>query len=102
LELIVRHPPDTEQVPEVVGKWEMLAAEFVNSAIHVALLPTNKIFIFGGSSLDPDEFKKPTLPRAEILDRTASRWQTGMPNCEQLHGNQQCDVPSMGKLVKVG
>ena len=86
----MHHPPDTEQAPEVVGKWEMLAAEFVNSATHVALLPANKIFIFGGSSLDPDEFKKPTLPRAEILDMNASPWQTCALNCEQLHGDLWC------------
>jgi hypothetical protein len=105
LELIVHHPPDTEQVPEVVGKWEMLAAEFVNSATHVALLPTNKIFIFGGSSLDPEEFKKPTLPRAEILDMNASPWQTYALNCEQLHGDLWCGGHTFltdGKLLFVG
>ena len=41
-------PPTNEQAPEVAGKWEMLETEFLNSATHTALLPTNKIFIFGG------------------------------------------------------
>ena len=57
------HPP-AEQPPDIAGKWEMLDAQFINSATHVALLPTNKIFIYGGSSLDPDEFEDPSLPRA--------------------------------------
>jgi hypothetical protein len=81
-------PPGPEQAPEVGGKWEMLPAEFVNSATHVALLPTNKIFIFGGSSLDRDEFEHPTLPRAEILDLNTDPWQTYPIDCEPL----ACDL----------
>jgi hypothetical protein len=98
----VHHPPDTEQVPEVVGKWEMLAAEFVNSEAHATLLAANTTFIFWGSLLDRDECRKPTSPLTEILHVNAGRWQICAPNCEQLHGKLQFSVPSMLKLVKVG
>jgi hypothetical protein len=56
------HPP-TEGPPGIIGRWEMLGVNFINSATHVALLPTNKLFIYGRSSLDSDEFDNPSLPR---------------------------------------
>ena len=102
-----RHPSPTgqEQAPEVAGKWEMLDAEFINSATHAALLPTNKIFIFGGSSLDPDEFGHPTLPRAEMLDLNTSPWTTYPLNCDQIHCDLWCGghtfLPN-GELLFVG
>jgi len=73
----VHHPPDTEQVPEVVGQWKMLAAELVNSAADVALLPANKLFIFGGYTPDPDEYSLPLILNHE-------------------------GIPSNGKALKVG
>ena len=98
-------PPEPEGPPEVAGKWEMITAEFRNSATHVALLPTNKIFIFGGSSLDRDEFNNPTLPRAEILDMNSSPWQTYPLNCEPMTCDLWCGghtFLSDGKLLFVG
>ncbi len=59
--------PVTEQAPEAVGKWEMIDVKFINSATHVALLPTNEIFTLGVSSLDPNEFKNSTLPWVDLL-----------------------------------
>ncbi|HEU0292726.1 MAG TPA: galactose oxidase-like domain-containing protein [Anaerolineales bacterium] len=98
-------PPQTEGPPEVAGKWEMITAEFKNSATHVALLPTNKIFIFGGSSLDRDEFNNPTLPRAEILDMNTNPWQTCLLDCEPIKGDIWCGGHTFlpdGKLLFVG
>jgi hypothetical protein len=97
--------PPEDQSPEVVGKWEMLDAEFVNSATHVALLPTNKIFVYGGSSLDPDEFKNPTLPRAEILDTNISPWKISPLSCEPMACDLWCGGHTFladGKLLFVG
>ena len=98
------HPP-AEHTPEAIGKWEMLDAQFVNSATHVALLPTNKIFIFGGSSLDPDEFKHPTLPRAEILDLNTSPWQIYPLPCDPMTCDLWCGGHTFladGRLLFVG
>ena len=98
-------PPTNEQAPEVAGKWEMLETEFINSATHAALLPTNKIFILGGSSLDPDEFGHPTLPRAEMLDMNTSPWRTYPLNCDSLHCDLWCGGHTFladGKLLFVG
>jgi hypothetical protein len=98
-------PPENEQAPEVAGKWEMLDTEFINSATHAALLPTNKIFIFGGSSLDPDEFGHPTLPRAEMLDMNTNPWQTYPLNCDLVSCDLWCGghtFLSDGKLLFVG
>ena len=98
-------PPGSEQAPEVGGKWEMLPAEFVNSATHVALMPTNKLFIFGGSSLDRDEFNHPTLPRAEILDLNTDPWQVSVLNCDPLVCDLWCGGHTFlpdGKLLFVG
>jgi hypothetical protein len=83
-------PPDPEPAPEITGQWEILDAQFTNAATHAALLPTNKIFIFGGSSLDPDQFPHPTLPRAEILDMNTSPWQTYPLNCDSVNGDLWC------------
>jgi hypothetical protein len=83
-------PPDNDQSPAILGKWEMLEAQFVNAATHAALLPTGKIFSFGGSSLDPDQFPTPTLPRGEILDMTTSPWQTYALNCDSVNGDLWC------------
>jgi hypothetical protein len=83
----------------------MLGLAFSNSATHVALLPTNKIFIFGGSSLDPDEFKHPTLPRAEILDMNSDPWQVGPLNCDAFTCDLWCGGHTFladGKLLFVG
>jgi len=98
------HPP-AEQPPEVAGKWEMLDVSFVNSATHVALLPTNKIFIFGGSSLDPDEFSHPSLPRAEMLDLNTNPWQRYPINCDPMACDLWCGGHTFladGKLLFVG
>jgi hypothetical protein len=98
------HPP-AEHTPEVHGKWEMLDVQFINSATHVALLPTNKIFIFGGSSLDPDEFKNATLPRAEMLDLNTNPWERYSINCDPMACDLWCGghtFLSDGKLLFVG
>lgn len=97
--------PQVETTPEVTGKWEMLEAEFMNSATHAALLPTNKIFILGGSSLDRDEFEHPTLPRAEILDLNTTPWCTYPLDCTKLNGDLWCGGHTFladGKLLIVG
>jgi Domain of unknown function (DUF1929) len=100
-------PPETdhEHHPDVAGMWEMLDARFINSATHVALLPTNKILIFGGSSLDPDEFDHPSLPRAEILDMNTSPWRAYPLNCDSLNGDLWCGGHTFlpdGRLLFVG
>jgi hypothetical protein len=98
-------PPENQQPPQVAGKWEMLETEFLNSATHAGLLPTNKIFVLGGSSLDPDEFGKPTLPRAEMLDLNTDPWQTVPLNCDSVHCDLWCGghtFLSDGKLLFVG
>ena len=98
-------PPDAGGAPDVVGKWEMIATEFQNSATHVALLPTNKIFIYGGSSLDPDEFDHPTLPRAEILDMNTQPWTAYPVNCEPMACDLWCGGHTFlpdGKLIFAG
>lgn len=97
--------PESEQIPEVMGKWEMLETEFLNSATHVALLPTNKIFIYGGSSLDRDEFEHPTLPRAEMLDMNVSPWKTYPISCDPTGGDLWCGGHTFladGKLLFAG
>lgn len=100
------HPlPPEQHAPEVIGKWEMLGVEFTNSATHAALLPTNKIFIFGGSSLDQDEFDHPTLPRAEILDMTSPAWQVHPLNCDRVSCDLWCGGHTFladGRLLFVG
>jgi len=98
-------PPEAEQAPEVFGTWEMLDVQFLNSATHVALLPTNKIFIFGGSSLDRDEFENPTLPRAEILDMNTSPWQRYTLACDPMTCDLWCGGHTFladGRLLFVG
>jgi len=95
----------SEGTPETRGKWEMFEVMLLNSATHVALLPTGKIFIFGGSSLDPDEFKKPTLPRAEILDMNTHPWERYSLNCDPLAYDLWCGGHTLladGKLLFVG
>lgn len=97
--------PESEQTPEMMGKWEMLEAEFINSATHVALLPTNKIFIYGGSSLDRDEFEHPTLPRAEMLDMNVSPWKSYPIDCDPTSGDLWCGGHTFladGKLLFAG
>ena len=97
--------PGTDPSPEAAGKWEMIAAEFQNSATHAALLPTNKIFIYGGSSLDPDEFDHPTLPRAEILDMNTDPWTSYPINCEPMSCDLWCGGHTFladGRLLFVG
>ena len=97
--------PDAVGAPDVVGKWEIIGTEFQNSATHVALLPTNKIFIYGGSSLDPDEFDHPTLPRAEILDMNAKPWTATPVNCEPVTCDLWCGGHTFlpdGKLMFAG
>jgi hypothetical protein len=98
-------PPDNEQSPAIVGKWTMLEAQFVNAATHAALLPTGKIFSFGGSSLDPDQFPTPILPRGEILDMSTSLSQTYPLNCDSVNGDLWCGGHTFlpdGKLLFVG
>lgn len=102
-----QHPPapEVDVSPDVAGMWEMIAAEFVNSATHVALLPTNKIFIYGGSSLDPDEFDHPTLPRAEILDMNTDPWISYPLDCEPMACDLWCGGHTFladGKLLFAG
>jgi hypothetical protein len=61
------HPhPDHPGDSRVTGQWQLLPACFVGSPTHAALLPSNKIFAYGGSSLDREVFTNP--PPAELLD----------------------------------
>ena len=105
MEHVMPPSPEVNTSPQVAGKWEMLAAEFLNSATHVALLPTNKIFIYGGSSLDPDEFDNPTLPRAEILDMNTDPWTSYPVDCEPMACDLWCGGHTFladGRLLFVG
>lgn len=97
--------PEMGTSPEMVGKWEMPGIAFSNSATHVALLPTNKIFIYGGSSLDPDEFNQPTLPRAEIVDMNTDPWCIDILNCDAFTCDLWCGGHTFladGRLLFVG
>ncbi|HEX5839948.1 MAG TPA: hypothetical protein VFY26_19080, partial [Anaerolineales bacterium] len=98
-------PPPVDLPPSAAGQWEMIAAEFLNSATHAALLPTNKVFIYGGSSLDPDEFEHPSLPRAEILDLNTDPWRTYPVDCEPMACDLWCGGHTFladGRLLFVG
>ena len=59
-------PENESNDPEVVGSWEMISARFQGSPTHAALLHTNQVFAYGGSSLDRTRLSDP--PPAEILD----------------------------------
>lgn len=98
-------PPPVDVSPSAAGQWEMIAATFQNSATHAALLPTNKVFIYGGSSLDPDEFEHPSLPRAEILDLNTDPWRTSPVDCEPMACDLWCGGHTFladGRLLFVG
>jgi Galactose oxidase-like, Early set domain len=102
------HHGDDERIstdPKEVGQWETITDEFANAATHVALLPTNKILAYGGSSLDPDEFKKPTLPLGQILDLNVEPPQVYQMSQANLHGDLWCGGHTLledGKLLFVG
>lgn len=91
--------------PKDIGRWETIEAKFTNAATHVALLPTNKIFTYGGSSLDPDQFKNPTLPVGEILDLNVEPKQVYEISRDGLEGDLWCGGHTFledGKLLFVG
>jgi hypothetical protein len=100
------HPDqNTINDPQVVGQWETVEAQFKNAATHVALLPTNKIFYYGGSSLDPDEFKNPSLPAGEILDLNVEPMTTYELPMDGVAGDLWCGGHTFladGKLLFVG
>lgn len=98
-------PQNTQVDPQVVGQWETIEAKFKNAATHVALLPTNKIFAYGGSSLDRDEFSNPSLPLGEILDLTTDPITTYELTREGLQGDLWCGGHTFledGSLLFVG
>ncbi len=98
-------PPITDQNPELVGKWETIDATFTNAATHVALLHTNKIFSYGGSSLDRAEFENPSLPPGEILDLNVDPMTVSPLTREGLDGDLWCGGHTFlqdGKLLFVG
>lgn len=83
------------------GEWELLDAEFKSAATHTALLRTNKIFIYGGSSLDKDKFPNP--PPAEILN--LDTMQTRRISMRGVKGDLWCGGHTMledGRLLFVG
>lgn len=87
--------------PYVVGKWEMIEAQFQGSPTHVALLPNNKIFAYGGSSLDRCAFEYP--PPAEILD--LDTMQTRRISMEGVKGDLWCGGHTLledGNLLFLG
>ena len=87
--------------PYVVGKWEMIETEFMGAATHTALLPGNKVFAYGGSSLDRRAFKHP--PPAEILD--LDTMQTRRISMQGVEGDLWCGGHTLledGKLMFVG
>jgi hypothetical protein len=63
------HPQPVSDDPRQVGQWEMLEVCFDCSATHAALLPDGRVFVYGGSSLDPEAFHAP--PPAEVLNLTS-------------------------------
>ena len=98
-------PTETDQDPQLVGEWETIDATFINAATHAALLKTNKIFTYGGSSLDRDEFENPTLPPGEMLDLNADPMQVSPITREGLVGDLWCGGHTLledGKLLFVG
>lgn len=87
--------------PKTMGSWEMIPATFNNAATHVALLPTNKVFAFGGSSLDFDRFSDPPPP--EILD--LATLETRVLGKENVNGDIWCGGHTFladGQLLFVG
>ncbi len=98
-------PPEMDQDPKLVGEWITIDAKFTNAATHAALLKTNKIFTYGGSSLDRDEFENPTLPPGEILDLNVDPMTVTPITREELVGDLWCGGHTFlqdGKLLFVG
>ena len=62
----MENPENISTDPKDVGQWTMLAATFEGSPTHAALLHTNKVLTYGGSSLDASRLADP--PPAELLD----------------------------------
>lgn len=88
-----------------VGRWETIPAVFTNAATHVALLPSNKIFAYGGSSQDRDEFAHPTMPPGEILDLNHEPYVVRPITREGLAGDLWCGGHTLlasGKLLFAG
>ncbi len=97
------HPGQESGVPELHGSWELIEAEFTCAATHAALLPTNKVFVYGGSSLDRDAFQDP--PPAEILDLNVDPPVSYKVPSEVVEGDVWCGGHTFlpdGKLLFVG
>ncbi len=85
------------------GRWELLDVEFRCAATHAALLPTNKVFVYGGSSLDVKTFKQP--PPAEILDLNVDPPSKQVVAMEAVEGDLWCGGHTYladGRLLFVG
>ena len=97
------HPdPVISTAPKDVGQWQMVeGTQFSGSPTHVALLHTNKIFAYGGSSLDKDKLTKP--PSAELLD--LERMEITAIDTDEIKGDLWCGGHTLlpdGRLLMVG
>jgi hypothetical protein len=87
--------------PAAASQWEMLDAQFEGAATHVALLPTNKIFAYGGSSLEQSLLDSP--PPAELLD--LATWRTSKVAMHNVKVDIWCGGHTFladGRLLFVG
>ena len=94
--------PNISTNPKDVGQWEMIRdVKFEGSPTHVALLHTNKIFAYGGSSLDESKLQNP--PPAEILNLETLK--VSRLSMDEVKGDLWCGGHTFledGRLLMVG
>src|SRR3970040_369166 len=97
----MNHHPPADGDPQSVGRWELIEASFARSATPAALLPTNKVFVYGGASLDRAAFRTP--PPAELLDLDSM--QVSLVSMEGVACDLWCGAHTLledGRLIFAG